>query len=85
MIAAEIIPRNPKVMGYDFRMTHMYNLKTDEILRKNEALIKQIQEPYFNTAKKFIIIDDCRKMLAKAELTGKININKITTFFAESL
>ncbi len=35
----DILPNNPKVDGLNFREEHMYNLKVDEIFRKNAISI----------------------------------------------
>ena len=35
----DVIPRNPTVDGLNFREEHMYNLKVDDILRKNLGVI----------------------------------------------
>lgn len=83
MIVKEIIDHNPRVEGFRFREAHMYNLKCDEIFRKNEMPIKQLQDQFHNASKKYLSFSDCQKMLQKADI--EISTNNCMKFFAESL
>jgi hypothetical protein len=56
MIVPEIVPRNPTVEGVHFRNKYMYNLKCDEIFRKNEIPLKAICETFYTPAKKYLNI-----------------------------
>jgi len=61
----------------------MYNLKCDEIFRKNEAPIKGIMENFFTPAKKFLNVEDCKAIIKKADFN--LNENKVIIWYAESL
>jgi hypothetical protein len=64
----DIIPKNPAVDGLNFREAHMYNLKVDEIFKKNEAVITKFFESFLNPNKKFITLEECTKLLKAADL-----------------
>jgi len=36
MLVEDVLPRNNAVDGLNFRNEHMYNLKVDEVFKKNE-------------------------------------------------
>ena len=36
MLVEDVLPRNKGVDGYNWRWEHMYNLKVDEVFKKNE-------------------------------------------------
>lgn len=83
MLVKDIFQYNPKVEGLSFRLKQMYTLKCDELFRKNEEPIKQLEEPFFTPAKKFLTIQDVIKVAEKSEI--KVSQVKLTAFYAESL
>ena len=79
----DILPNNPSVDGYNFRKDHMYNLKCDDIFRKNENVIKKLFESFLNPSKKYLTLDECSKLLKKADLN--INDYKVSPCYTESM
>ena len=64
-------------------MTHMYNLKVDEVFRKNAAVITKMYEHHLTPNKKYISLEECQKLLKKANV--KINDYKISPCYVESM
>ena len=79
----DIINNNPAVDGLNFREAHMYNLKVDEIFKKNEAPITKLFESYLNPNKKFVTLEECAKLLRDANLG--INDMRVSPCYAESM
>ena len=55
----DVIPHNNAVDGLNFREAHMYNLKVDELFRKNQPVIDKLFHHYITPNKKFITLDEC--------------------------
>jgi len=83
ILKKDIIPNNPAVDGYNFRQEHMYNLKCDEIFKKNEAQIRKLFESFLNPSKRYITLEECTKLLKKADLN--INDYKVSPCYTESM
>ena len=64
----DILPNNRSVDGLNFRQEYMYNLKVDEIFKKNESVIFRLYDLYLNPAKKFITLEECMDLLKLANL-----------------
>ena len=58
ILVEHIIPKNSAVDGLNFREEFMYNLKVDEILKKNEIPIKKLYESFLNPNKRYITLED---------------------------
>lgn len=71
------------VDGYNFRLEHMYNLKVDEIFKKNEIVIKAFFEKFLTPNKKYINLEEITSILKEADL--KIHENRINPCYAESM
>lgn len=78
-----MIPNNIAVDGYNFREEHMYNLKCDEVFRKNEPVIAKLFESHTNPNKKFITLDECRTLLKASDMN--VNDYKVSPCYAESM
>jgi hypothetical protein len=83
ILSEDIIPKNPAVDGFNFREEHMYNLKVDEIFKKNEQVIKKLYDSFLNPNKKFITLEECSKLLKNAKLN--VNDSKVSPCYAESM
>jgi hypothetical protein len=51
------------VDGYNFRLEHMYNLKVDEIFKKNEIVLKAFFEKFLTPNKKYINLEEITSIL----------------------
>lgn len=71
------------VDGYNFRLEHMYNLKVDEIFKKNEIVLKAFFEKFLTPNKKYINLEEITSILKQADL--KIHENRINPCYAESM
>ena len=69
--------------GLNFREAHMYNLKVDEIFKKNETAITRLFDSYLNPNKKFITLEECAKLLKVADLG--VNDMRVSPCYAESM
>lgn len=79
----DVIGKNKSVDGFNFREKYMYNLKCDEILKKNESVIKILFESYLNPNKKYVTLEECRKLLKKADLN--VSDFRVAPCYAESM
>ena len=78
-----IVPNNKSVDGLRFRELHMYNLKVDEVFKKNEIVIKKLYESMLNPNKKYLTLEDCATMLRKAGY--EFSEYKLNPVYAESM
>ena len=83
ILLEDIIPKNPAVDGLNFREAHMYNLKVDEIFKKNEGVITKLYETFLNPNKRFITLEECTKLLKQADLN--VNDSRVSPCYAESM
>ena len=54
-----IYPHAKQMDGEHFRRYHCYNIKTNEILKKNEAQIRRIYDSFTHAKKKFVTMPEC--------------------------
>ena len=54
--------------GDDLLDVILRNVKVNEILKKNETVIKRVYDIYTHSKKKFIRLDECRELVRKAGL-----------------
>lgn len=83
IVAGDIIPRNPAVDGLNFREEHMYNLKVDEIIKRNLPVLQRLFEQFLTPNKKFITLEECTKLLKKADII--ISDLRMNPCYAESM
>ena len=83
ILLEDILPNNIGVDGYNFRKEHMYNLKCDEIFKKNDSVIKKLFDSFLNPSKKYITLQECTLLLKKANLN--INDYKVSPCYTESM
>ena len=62
----DVIPNNQAVDGLNFRMEHMYNLKVDEIFRRNQPVIDKLFNHHTTPNKKFITLEECATLVKTA-------------------
>ena len=80
----ELIYPNAKTMnGEHFRKYYCYNVKTNEILKKNEPLIKRLYAGFCHSKKSWITMDECRGYVRKLGL--KISELFVGAIYAESM
>ena len=83
ILTKDVIIKNKAVDGLNFREKYMYNLKCDEILKKNEVVLKKLYESFTNPNKKYVTLEECRKLLKKADLN--VNDHRVSPVYAESM
>jgi len=54
-----IYPNAKRNDGENFRRYYCYNVKTNEILKKNEPLLRRIYESYTHAKKRYIVMPEC--------------------------
>ena len=54
--------------GDYFRRKFCYNVKTNEILKKNETLLRKVYDSFTHAKKRYINSDDCWKYVSKMGL-----------------
>lgn len=83
ILTKDIIPNNRAVDGLNFRNEHMYNLKVDEVFKKNASKINRLFEYHLTPNKRFITIDECAELLKKAGC--ELLDSRIRPCYAESM
>lgn len=83
ILEKDVLPNNPSVDGYNFRKEQMYNLKCDDIFKKNEPVIRKLFDSFLNPSKKYVTLEECTKLLKKADLN--INDYKVSPCYTESM
>ena len=61
----------------------MYNLKCNDIFKNNDSVIRRLFETFLNPSKKYITLEECTKLLKKANLN--INDYKVSPCYTESM
>lgn len=83
ILSNDVIPKNKAVDGFNFRDKFMYNLKCDEILKKNEVVIKKLYESFLNPNKKFVTLEEARKLLKKSDMN--VSDFRVAPCYTESM
>ena len=78
-----IYPNAHKMDGDDFRRRWCYNVKTNEILKRNESVIRKIYDSYTHAKKRYIVLDECKSFVRKVGL--KISEQMVGAIYAESM
>lgn len=79
----DVKPNNPTIEGLSFRDEHMYNLKVDELLRKNLPVIQKLFETFLNPSKRYITLEEATKLMKSADL--RISDLRMNPCYAESM
>ena len=58
LIVEYILPNNEKMTGFDFRKEHFYSAKVDELLQKNESVLKEFFGKFLYPDKKYINLEE---------------------------
>ena len=69
--------------GEHFHKYSCYNVKTNEILKKNEHLINKVYLSYKHAKKRYIVLDECRAFVRKLGL--KISEHMVGAIYAVSM
>lgn len=76
--------------GEYFRRMQCYNVKVNEILKKNEKVIKLVYDQFTHAKKKFVRMDECQQVVRKAEIIvettrAPIADKQVGVIYAESM
>ena len=83
-ILFENIFNNAKSVGGEtFRKYHCYNVKTNEILKKNEAQIKKVYDSFTHAKKRWVTMEECQRYVRNMN----VNVSEMMVgpIYAESL
>jgi len=83
LLHENIFPNARRVDGENFRKYHCYNVKTNEILKKNESLLKKVYDSYTHSKKRWITMEECQAYVRKLNL--RVSEMMIGPIYAESL
>ena len=78
-----IYPHAKKNDGENFRRYFVYNVKTNEILKKNENLLRRIYETFTHAKKRWIVMPECQSYVRKMGLN--VSENMVGAIYAESM
>lgn len=70
LLRDNIFPNSEQMDGDNFRKYHLYNVKVNETLKKNEPPLKKLYESFLHSKKKFVNLEECRDFVLKID---KIN------------
>ena len=59
--------------GESFRRLQCYNVKVNEILKKNDKVIREVYDQFTHNKKKFVTMDECKIIISKC--TFKVPIS----------
>lgn len=76
-------PNSKSVDGEKFRRFNCYNVKVNELLKKNEPVLKKVYESYTHAKKKYILFSECKEYIVKTELP--ISQLMVGVIFSESM
>ena len=69
MLLNELIYPNARSMnGEHFRKYYCYNVKTNEVLKKNEGPLRKVYDSFHHTSKRYIRLDECQALVRKVGL-----------------
>lgn len=69
--------------GTYFRRYYCYNVKTNEILKKNEPLIRRVYDSFTHAKKRYIMMPECQSYVRKMGLN--ISEMMVGAIYAESM
>lgn len=69
--------------GDDFRKRYCYNVKTNDLLTKNEGVIKKVYDSFTHAKKRYIVLDEAKSFVRKIGL--KISEQMVGAIYAESM
>ena len=78
-----IYPHAKHMDGEHFRRYYCYNIKTNEILKKNETKIRYLYESFTNPKKKHVTMPECQAFVRKVNLN--ISEMMVGALYAESM
>lgn len=82
----KIYPNAEMMDGETFRRLQCYNVKVNELLKKNEPVIKKVYDSYTHAKKKFIRYDECKEYIRGIEFSKYgLSDRVVGTIFAESM
>ena len=83
LIKENIYPNSTAVDGEMFRKYHCYNVKVNEILKKNEVPLRKVYDSFCHSKKKTVTLEEMREYVRKADL----NISEMAVgyLYAESM
>ena len=66
ILQEDVLPNNTAVDGKKWREEHLYNLKVDEIFRRNQPVIEKLFLFHTTPNKKFITLEECATLIKVA-------------------
>ena len=78
-----IYPNAKNMDGEHFRRYYCYNIKTNEILKKNEGKIKYLYDSFTHAKKKFVTMPECQAFVRKVNLNSSEMM--VGAIYAESM
>jgi hypothetical protein len=83
LLEVNVYPNSKSVDGEKFRRFNCYNVKVNELLKKNEPVLKKVYESYTHAKKKYILFSECKEYIVKTELP--ISQLMVGVIFSESM
>jgi len=68
LLVENIYPNSKEVNGEHFRRFHCYNVKVNEILKKNEVPLGKVYASFTHSKKKYITLAECREYIKKVSM-----------------
>lgn len=69
--------------GEHFRKYHCYAVKVNEILKKNENMLRRVYDSFTHAKKKFVTMPECQAYVRRVNLD--ISENMVGAIYAESM
>ena len=84
LITENILPNSRYMDGDKFRRFHLYNVKVNEVLKKNEVVLQKLYDSFLHLKKKWITLDESREFIRYCE-TINVSEMMVGPIYAESL
>jgi uncharacterized protein YggL (DUF469 family) len=84
LLTENIYPNSREMNGEHFRRFHCYNVKVNEILKKNEQAIKKLYDSFMHSNKKWVTPEECKEFVRKCEGIS-VSEMQVGPIYAEAL
>lgn len=83
LLSTYIFPFTKQMDGFTFRKRKCYNVKVNEVLKKNLPLFRKVYDSYTHAKKKYVTMNECQNYIRKVGLS--VSEVMVGAIYAESL
>ena len=83
ILKENIFPCAKSVAGENFRKYHCYNVKSNEILKKNESQLRKVYDSFTHAKKRWVTMEECARYVRNMNV--RVSEMMVGPIYAESL